>query len=104
MAQNNLGAAYLKGEGVVRDDAEALRWLNKAADQDVSAAQNTLGGLYCGGDKRTNPIKIDNELCNKWLKSAVALGNEDAKAALKRAECPYVIKDKNGKFVTNLCF
>jgi len=82
MAQNNLGAAYLKGEGVVRDDAEALRWLNRAADQDVSAAQNTLGGLYCGGDKRTNPIKIDNELCNKWLKSAVALGNEDAKASL----------------------
>ncbi|MFZ0403964.1 MAG: sel1 repeat family protein, partial [Pseudolabrys sp.] len=28
----------------------------------------------------------------------------DAKAALKRAECPYVIKDKNGKYVTSLCF
>jgi len=28
----------------------------------------------------------------------------DRKTALKRVECPYVIKDKNGKFVTNLCF
>ena len=33
-----------------------------------------------------------------------ALGNEDARAALKRAECPYVIKDKRGKVVSNLCF
>jgi uncharacterized protein len=82
MAQNNLGAAYLKGEGVERNDIEALRWLNKAAEQDVSPAQNTLGALYCGGDKRPNPIKIDDELCNKWIKSAVALGNEDAKATL----------------------
>jgi TPR repeat protein len=82
MAQNNLGAAYLKGEGVERDDAEALRWLNKAAEQNVSQAQNTLGGLYCGGDKRPNPIKIDDELCNKWIKSAAALGNEDAKATM----------------------
>jgi hypothetical protein len=27
----------------------------------------------------------------------------DAKAALKRIECPYA-KDKRGNFVTNLCF
>jgi TPR repeat protein len=25
---------------------------------------------------------MDEELCNKWIKSAVALGNEDAKATL----------------------
>ena len=82
MALNNLGAAYLKGEGVERNDAEALRLFNKAAEQDVAAAQNTLGALYCGGDKRPNPIRIDDDLCNKWLKSAAALGNEDAKASL----------------------
>ena len=82
MAQNNLGAAYLKGEGVERNDAEALRLFNLAAEQDVAAAQNTLGAIYCGGDKRPNPIKIDDELCDKWLKSAVALGNEDAKTTM----------------------
>ena len=32
------------------------------------------------------------------------LGDEDAKKALKRLECPYVIKDKRGNLVTNLCF
>jgi uncharacterized protein len=34
---------------------------------------------------------------------AAALGDDDRKA-LKRLECPYVIEDKRGKFVTNLCF
>jgi hypothetical protein len=29
---------------------------------------------------------------------------EDAKAALKRAECPIAIKDKRGSRVTTLCF
>src|SRR4051812_37248402 len=33
-----------------------------------------------------------------------SVGNDEAKAALKRIECPYVIKDKQGKLVTNLCF
>ena len=39
-----------------------------------------------------------------YYEKAAALGSESAKTALKRVECPYVIKDKNGKFVTNLCF
>ena len=33
-----------------------------------------------------------------------ALGDEDAKKALERLRCPYVIKDKRGNVVTNLCF
>jgi len=82
MAQNNLGAAYLKGEGVERNDTEAIRWFTRSAEQDVAVAQNTLGALYCGGDKRPNPIKMDDDLCDKWLKRAVALGNEDAKKSL----------------------
>jgi len=39
-----------------------------------------------------------------YYEKAAALGNEDAKAALKRSECPFTIKDKRGNFVTNLCF
>ena len=29
---------------------------------------------------------------------------ENAKAALKRMQCPFAIKDKRGNLVTNLCF
>ena len=39
-----------------------------------------------------------------YYERAAALGDEDAKKALKRMECPYAIKDKRGNFVTNLCF
>ena len=32
------------------------------------------------------------------------LGDEQAKAALKRLSCPVTIKDKRGQPVTDLCF
>ncbi|MFY9733694.1 MAG: sel1 repeat family protein, partial [Rhodoplanes sp.] len=39
-----------------------------------------------------------------YYEKAAALGNEDAKAALKRLQCRYAIKDKRGNVVTTLCF
>ena len=50
-----------------------------------------------GGPKDTDAAKA-------YYEKAAALGNEEARAALKRAECPYAIRDKRGNFVTNLCF
>ena len=35
---------------------------------------------------------------------AAALGDDDAKAALKRLDCPYVLKNKRGEAWSNLCF
>jgi TPR repeat protein len=46
----------------------------------------------------------DSAAAKAYYEKAAALGNEDAKEALKRLECPYVVKDKRGKVVTNLCF
>ena len=43
---------YANGEGVVEDDAEAVRWYRLAADQGVAIAQHNLGLMYgrgCGG-------------------------------------------------------
>jgi hypothetical protein len=37
---------YANGEGVPRDDADAVRWLRKAADQGYAAAQSNLGAMY----------------------------------------------------------
>jgi len=39
-----------------------------------------------------------------YYEKSAAFGNQDAKKALERARCPYVIKDKRGNTVTNLCF
>jgi TPR repeat protein len=46
----------------------------------------------------------DSSVAQAYYEKAAALGNEDAKAALKRAQCPFAIKDKRGNVVTNLCF
>ena len=38
-AQSSLGAKYMRGDGVERDYAKAMKWLSKAAEQgDVLAA------------------------------------------------------------------
>jgi hypothetical protein len=46
----------------------------------------------------------DSAAAKAYYERAAALGDEDAKKALKRMECPLVIKDKRGNLVTNLCF
>jgi TPR repeat protein len=44
----------------------------------------------------------DASAAKGYYERAAQLGNEEAKAALKRAECSWVIKDKRGNVVT--CF
>lgn len=44
-AQNKLGMIYLNAEGVAQDKAEAKKWLQQAADQGQSDAQQTLAML-----------------------------------------------------------
>ncbi|MGA8157108.1 MAG: sel1 repeat family protein, partial [Rhodoplanes sp.] len=46
----------------------------------------------------------DTNAAKAYYEKAAALGNEDAKAALKRLQCRWAIKDKRGKVVTTLCF
>ena len=38
-AQRSLGVMYSKGQGVTQDNAAAVRWYRKAADQDFAKAQ-----------------------------------------------------------------
>ena len=49
-AQNNLGICYMKGEGVVKNPVEAVKWFRKAAEQGNSDAQNNLGVCYANGE------------------------------------------------------
>jgi len=48
-AQSNLGVMYATGEGVLQDDAEAVRWFRVAADQGHMGAQFYLGVMYTQG-------------------------------------------------------
>ena len=48
-AQWALGALYRYGQGVPKDDAEAVKWYRKAAEQGDADGQLNLGHMYSGG-------------------------------------------------------
>jgi uncharacterized protein len=99
-AQYQLGLMMADGVGGPQDDVAARALFEKAAAQNHAAALERMGAFAQGG--RGGPK--DTSAAKAYYEKAAALGNEEAKAALKRAECPYVIKDKRGNLVTTLCF
>jgi uncharacterized protein len=99
-AQYQLGLMTAEGVGGPKDDVAARALFEKAAGQDHPGALEQMGVFAQSG--RGGPQ--DSAAAKAYYEKAAALGNEDAKAALKRLECPYVIKDKRGNFVSNLCF
>jgi len=99
-AQYQLGLMTADGLGGPKDDVAARGWFDKAAAQGHAGALERMGAFAQAGRGGAQ----DTGAAKTYYEKASALGNEDAKAALKRAECPYIIKDKQGKFVTSLCF
>ena len=83
-----------------KDDAAARALFEKAAAQDHPGALNGSARLRRKG--RGGPQ--DSSRRKRYYEKAAALGNDDAKDALKRSECRWVIKDKRGQVVTHLCF
>src|ERR1035437_428720 len=73
-AQNSLGICYGKGRGVVKDFAEALKWYQKAADQNYAAAQYNIGYLYEHG----LGAKKDYVEAVKWYSKAAEQGDGSA--------------------------
>jgi uncharacterized protein len=99
-AEYQLGLMAADGTGGPKDDTAARTLFEKAAAQNHPGALLWMGAFAETG--RGGPK--DATAAKSYYEKAAALGSEDAKAALKRIECPYVIKDKQGKLVTNLCF
>ncbi len=48
-AQFHLGVMYESGQGVLRNDAEAINWYRKAAEQNDAVAQFNVGVMYAKG-------------------------------------------------------
>lgn len=99
-AQYQLGMMMAEGTGGPKDDVAARALFERAAAQGHPGALERMGAFAQSG--RGGPQ--DSTAAKAYYEKAAALGNEDAKAALKRAECPYVLKDKRGNVVTHLCF
>ena len=99
-AQYQLGLMVAEGVGGPKDDVAARALFEKAAAQEHPGALERMGTFAQSG--RGGPQ--DSTAAKAYYEKAAALGNEQAKAALKQSECRYVIKDKRGNFVSNLCF
>jgi len=81
-AQAQLGFMYAYGNGVPKDDVEAVKWLRKAADQGNAAAQYNLGLMYGTGAG----VPKDLVQAHVWWNIAGAKGHKDAKTNLAIAE------------------
>ena len=68
---------YANGEGVPRDDAEAVQWYRLAAEQGIASAQFNLGVMYANGEG----VPQDYVSAHMWLNLAAATGDEDARKA-----------------------
>jgi uncharacterized protein len=99
-ARYQLGLMMAEGVGGPKDDVGARALFEKAAEQNHPGALERMGAFAEAG--RGGPQ--DAAAAKEYYRRAVAAGNEDAKAELKRLECPLVVKDKRGNFVSDLCF
>jgi len=99
-SQYQLGLMMAEGTGGTKDDAAARALFEKAAAQNHPGALERMGAFAQSG--RGGPK--DSDVAKAYYERAAALGDADAKVALERLRCPYVIKDKRGNVVTNLCF
>lgn len=62
-AQYRLGYMYSVGQGVPKDDAEAVRWYRSAAEQGHARAQYNLGAAYANG----RGVALNRETAVDWL-------------------------------------
>lgn len=79
MAQTNLGVMYDNGRGVPKDEAQAVAWYRKAAEQGDANAQFYLGVMYGNGRGVPKDVVLAYMLYN------IAAANGDEKAINNRA-------------------
>ena len=91
MAQYNLGNRYRDGRGVPKDDAQAVGWYRKSADQGYAAAQYNLGTMYRDG----RGVPKDFAEAVQWYRKSADQGYAHAQLqlGLKYAEGRGVLKD-----------
>ncbi|MEO7100166.1 MAG: tetratricopeptide repeat protein [Luteolibacter sp.] len=80
VSQVELGNIYSKGEGVAKNEKEAVKWFSKAAEQGNLDAQMYLGGVYIRG----KDIPKDSRESAKWYLMAAEQGNAAAQCQISR--------------------
>ncbi|MCA3183078.1 MAG: sel1 repeat family protein, partial [Cupriavidus sp.] len=78
LAQFNYAMMLLRGEGTTAKPQEALVWLRRAADNQMTHAQFTFGDLY----ERGELVPKSLEEANRWYERAAQGGHVQAQVAL----------------------
>jgi localization factor PodJL len=73
-----LGLKYANGDGVPVNDAEAMRWLQKAAEAGEPLAQYRLGAFF----EKGRGVEPDQDRAVRWYGEAAKHGNRKAMHAL----------------------
>ena len=73
-AQYDLGVYYGNGQGVAKDEIEAVNWYRKAAEQNYTPAQSNLGWCYDNGEG----VAKDYVEAVKWYRQAAEQGHAEA--------------------------
>ena len=76
-AQTKLGECYLDGTGVGKDEAEAVKWFRKAAEQGNASAQIFLADCYLFG----RGVARDEAEALVWFRRAAKQDGYDAETA-----------------------
>ena len=79
--QGTLGRYHLLGDRFPRDLPAALKWLEKAVEQDYAPAMTALAAMYMFGDG----VKVNGRKAVELLTKAIDLG--DAEALYVRGVC-----------------
>jgi TPR repeat protein len=77
--QRVLGEAYLNGNEVKKDEAEAVKWFRKAAEGGDTDGQRDLGHALAEGQG----TKADLVEATRWLSAAAQKGDKAAKQELE---------------------
>ena len=73
-AQSQLGFMYASGDGIAQDNAEAVKWFRRAAEQGLPEAQSVLGLMYAGG----KGVPQDEVEALVWFNLAARAGDPEA--------------------------
>ena len=66
--------SFDKGQGVAKDDAEAIKWYRLAAAQGIAQAQTNIGVMYAQGQG----VAQDNVRAYMWFEVVAESGDADA--------------------------
>jgi TPR repeat protein len=69
---------YENGHGVTKDEAKAVEWYQKSAEQGHDSAQLLLGNMYEFG----KGVAKDEATAMKWYRKSAAQGNAEAQSKI----------------------